>query len=240
VKLEEQLKNKFNEKEYYENLLKKKNEEMERMKKMVLLETYLPYNIKNLEEEIEKIRYRIIGLEEEISFIELQIKTLKEKKKIEMENLNNQENILYSQIGILKISHPLNTKYFYSPVYGTVTKIYPQEKEVVIRGQTIMEIYRLEEIKIKSFFEQRDLKFLKKGRNVIIQYPDGYQKEGVITDVYFATLPQPPEFQKKYEPVHRSVIADIVPLKQDVELSGNLYMMSVKIYVPRFSKGGEK
>lgn len=115
-----------------------------------------------------------------------------------------------------------------------------KKKEVVLKGQTIMNIYKIGEIKIKAFFEQKDIGVIKKDKIVIIEFPDKTKKEGIVTNVYFAILPQPPEFQKKYESVHRSIIADIIPFQYEVEPFEGLYKMSVKIYVPKFSRGGNK
>jgi multidrug resistance efflux pump len=234
----EELDGKNQEKAYYEKLLKQKQADLERMQKMVLLEAYLPYNTRMLEDEIEKIRYQIMKTETDISLLKLQVAVSKEKQKTELANLNNEENLMRSQLGLLWVQGGERIGHFKAPISGTVTRIYYEEKEVALKGQTIMDIYQLGEIRIKAFFEQKDVALLNINRTVTIEFPDGVKKKGVITNVYSATLPQPPEFQKRYEPVHRSVIADIMPLKYTIEPSRELYKMSVKVYVPKFSPGG--
>ncbi len=81
AKLNNDLEWKKQEKNYYQNLLKRKIEELEHVKKMVLLETYLPYEIKNKEEEIEKMKFQIAKIDSDISSIEKEIELLKEKKE---------------------------------------------------------------------------------------------------------------------------------------------------------------
>ncbi|MCM8822425.1 MAG: HlyD family efflux transporter periplasmic adaptor subunit [Candidatus Omnitrophica bacterium] len=239
--LEEQLAWKKKEKIYYQENLKKKIEELQHMKKMALLETYLPFDIKNKEEEIEKIKFQISKIESDISTIEKEIEQLKEKQRILLSNLDAERNLMRSvpdiYWGTTEKSGTLN---FPAPIGGIVARIHRQEKEVVLKGDNVMSICKIGETKIKGYFEQKDYVHLTKDKMVKIVFPDNTKKEGIITNVYFATMPQPPEFQKKYEPLHRSVIVDILPCKWEIEPFKELYKMSVKIYVSKLSIRGEK
>ncbi|MBI5142429.1 MAG: HlyD family efflux transporter periplasmic adaptor subunit [Nitrospirae bacterium] len=115
---------------------------------------------------------------------------------------------------------------------GVVTRIYPNDHEVVLKGDTIMEIYKPEEIAIKAFFEQEDIKHLRNGAQVSIRFPDGTRATGVIRRYYFATQPLPPEFQKRYEPVKRTVVVDIEPPNREAGLEWKqYYKLSVKVFL---------
>ncbi len=120
---------------------------------------------------------------------------------------------------------------FRSPFSGMVTRIYFSDHEVALKGEKIMTIFQSGEIHIKGFFEQKDLKYLRAGDSVIIEFPDSERFEGKIVRLYFASLPLPPEFQKKYEPVHRSIVADIVPVDLEKIKNREIEKMSVTIWV---------
>ncbi len=120
---------------------------------------------------------------------------------------------------------------FRSPFSGMVTRIYFSDYEVALKGEKIMTIFQSGEIHIKGFFEQKDLKYLRAGDRVIIEFPDSERFEGKIVRLYFASLPLPPEFQKKYEPVHRSIVADIVPVNLEKIKNREIEKMSVTIWV---------
>lgn len=115
---------------------------------------------------------------------------------------------------------------------GVVTRIYPNNYEVVLKGDTVMEIYKPEEMAIKAFFEQEDIKHLRNGAQVSIRFPDGTRATGLIKRYYFATQPLPPEFQKRYEPVKRTVVVDIEPSNREAGLEWKqYYKLSVKVFL---------
>lgn len=240
--LTEQLSWKKKEKAYYQEVLKKKIEELQHLKKMFLLETYLPYDIKNKEEEIEKTKFQIEKMESEISSIEKEIERAKEKHRALLAKLDAEKSLMRpdsSNIywGTSRGSEIYN---FPAPISGIIARIYREEKEVVLKGDNVMSICKIGETRIKAYFEQKDYVYLEKNKMVTVVFPDNTKKQGIITNVYFATMPQPPEFQKKYEPLHRSVIVDILPCKWEIEPFKELYKMSVKIHVPKIRIRGEK
>lgn len=102
-------------------------------------------------------------------------------------------------------------KVFYSPIEGTVTRTYLQPYETALKTDNILSIHKGENIYIKAFFEQEDLKSIHDSDQVTITFPDGSKSVGVIKRFYYATYQLPEEFQKKYEPVTRSLAADVVP-----------------------------
>lgn len=119
---------------------------------------------------------------------------------------------------------------FYSPLAGTVTNLMKKEFEVALKSENILSIHKPENVYIKAFFNQEDLKSLKEGQTVTLTFPDGSESEGVIRRFYFATYRLPEEFQKKYEPTTRSLSADIYPIDpSDLYKWKTYWKMAVKI-----------
>ena len=104
---------------------------------------------------------------------------------------------------------------FYSPIDGTVTRIYTRQFEVALKSEQIMAIHKNTPMYIKGFFEQEDLNYFKEGDLVNIEFPDGTKSKGLIKRFYYATYPLPDEFQKRYEPTTRTISADIYPVNDD-------------------------
>jgi hypothetical protein len=119
---------------------------------------------------------------------------------------------------------------FYSPIDGTVTRIYTRQFEVALKSEQIMAIHKNTPMYVKGFFDQADLDYFKEGDLVNIEFPDGTKSKGLIKRFYYATYPLPDEFQKRYEPTTRTISADIYPVT-DSEYSHwrAFYKMSVSI-----------
>ncbi|HPT00826.1 MAG TPA: hypothetical protein PKW96_09815 [Candidatus Aminicenantes bacterium] len=127
---------------------------------------------------------------------------------------------------------PVWGELFRSPLSGMVTRIYFGEYEVALKGEQIMNIYQSGgNMSIKAFFEQKDLLSLEKGRPVEIEFPDGIKVSGKISRLYSATLAQPPEFQKKYEPTHRNVVVDVILDDPSLVRDRDVDRLGVKLYI---------
>jgi len=105
-------------------------------------------------------------------------------------------------------------KVFYSPINGTVTRIYTQQFEVALKSEQILAIHKNTPMFIKGFFDQADMSYFKEGDLVNIEFPDGTKSTGVIRRFYYATYSLPDEFQKRYEPTTRTIAADIYPVEE--------------------------
>lgn len=93
-----------------------------------------------------------------------------------------------------------------------------------------MVIHQLENLKIKGYFNQQLYQEIRIGEEVEIEFPDGTTGIGVIDNYYVSTYQLPEEFQKKYEPVERSIVVDILPLNIDeAALWVGYYKMAVTI-----------
>ncbi|MGV3630761.1 MAG: hypothetical protein ACO1O6_06130 [Bacteroidota bacterium] len=119
---------------------------------------------------------------------------------------------------------------FYSPLEGTVTNILKNQFEVALKDEIILSIHRPNNVYIKGFFKQEDLKSLQIGDIVSLEFPDGSSGNGIIKRFYFTTYQLPEEFQKKYEPTTRSLSADIFPAsEEDLKKWRTYWKMGVKI-----------
>lgn len=128
---------------------------------------------------------------------------------------------------------PVTGEIFRSPFSGMVTRIFFEDFEVALTGEVIMNIYTPRDVHIKVFFEQEDARYLVRDQPVTLEFPDGTECSGKITRLYYAALPHPPEFQKKYEPTHRSVVADVVPVGYQLPAYLGVDKMSVRVFFRR-------
>jgi multidrug resistance efflux pump len=119
---------------------------------------------------------------------------------------------------------------FYSPIDGTVTRIYTRQFEVALKSEEIMAVHKNTPMYVKGFFEQEDISYFKEGDIVNIEFPDGSESKGVIRRFYYATYALPAEFQKRYEPITRTIAADIYPvLNNEYSHWRAFYKMSVNV-----------
>jgi multidrug resistance efflux pump len=119
---------------------------------------------------------------------------------------------------------------FYTPIDGTVTRIYTHQYEVALKSEQIMAIHKNTPMYVKGFFEQEDLSYFKEGDLVNIEFPDGTESKGLIKRFYYATYPLPDEFQKRYEPTTRTIAADIYPVSDnEYDHWRAFYKMSVTV-----------
>lgn len=126
-------------------------------------------------------------------------------------------------------------KVFYSPMEGTITEIFKSEFEVALKSENILSIHKPENVYIKAYFDQEDLKELHEDDIVTLIFPDGTESEGYIKKFYFSTYRIPEEFQNKYEPTTRSLAADVYPVNpQDLSKWRKFYKMRVTITKGKF------
>jgi multidrug resistance efflux pump len=171
---------------------------------------------------------------------ELTFETEKNKKEIDyltnylndIRDLELQTKNLYSNT-----EKSNGNKAFLCPIdSGFVTSISKKDFEVALKSEEILTIHKHKEVVIKAFFDQSDLKFIRQGRQVTVEFPDGTTGKGVIKNIFSATSKLPEEFQKKYESTTRSLTVDIVPISASEFSRWNyFYKMSVKIYVVKYS-----
>jgi uncharacterized membrane protein YgcG len=124
---------------------------------------------------------------------------------------------------------------YVSPMKGTVTRIYKNDYEVALKSEDILNLHKRERIYIKAFFDQEDFQYLKQDTEVTVKFPDGSESTGAINRFYFATYRVPPEFQKKYEPITRTIAVDIYPIKNSDQIKWKaFYKMGVTIKASKY------
>jgi multidrug resistance efflux pump len=218
----------------YTNLVTLYKKELKRIENEVMLDA-LPRN--RLDDQLDKINALEIQLQitkGKIGAYQSSLAQLEGMKK----NLDASTNVLSKGTGVAVSAGGVGSgggnnggrKVFYCPLDGTVTDVRKNEFEVALKTEDILAIHKPNNVYIKSFFQQEDLKSLKKGDQVKITFPDGTKSIGRIERFYLATYRLPEEFQKKYEPTTRSLSADVYPLtREDLMRWRMYYKMGVKI-----------
>ncbi|MES2588684.1 MAG: hypothetical protein V4622_06865 [Bacteroidota bacterium] len=206
--------------------------ELERIRNEVMLDV-LPRN--RLDDQISKINqvnYEIETLKGKNVLLQASLAQLYKMRR----DLNADLNANSNKNGLGNANTDENGNIiFYSPIEGTVTNILKNQFEVALKEEIILSIHRPENVFIKGFFKQEDLKSLKINDEVNLGFPDGSSGKGYIKRFYFTTYQLPEEFQKKYEPTTRSLSADIFPASdQDLKKWRTYWKMGVKITKSKF------
>lgn len=203
--------------------------DLERVRNEVILDAVSHTNLENLEYQISKLEAEINLLQEQNRIYRKQIGYLSDLLKQEGE----MEKIRINQTGHVMLTGVENDstfKYFTCPIEGSVTRIDKQPFEVALKTEVILSIHQPNYVHIKGFFDQEDLRYLREGDIIDVEFPDGTTSIGYINRFYSATYILPEEFQKKFEPTTRTLAADILPLtSDDLERWKKYYKLSVKI-----------
>lgn len=119
---------------------------------------------------------------------------------------------------------------FVAPIEGSVNRIYTRQFETALKSEVVMSIHKNSPIYVRAFFNQDDLEHFSEGDLLTIHFPDGQKSKGILKRFYYSTIPMPEEFQKRYEPVQRSIAADIYPADSTQQkLWRAFYKMSVEV-----------
>ncbi|NTU41514.1 MAG: HlyD family efflux transporter periplasmic adaptor subunit [Nitrospirales bacterium] len=122
-----------------------------------------------------------------------------------------------------------------SPLSGQVGRLYVSENELALRGEPLMSISTPSDVSIKGFFDTRYINYLSVGKRVDIIFPEGTESKGRITSFYISTFPLPGELQKRFEPVHRSIVVDIAPVSpEDYRKWRSFYKLGVTLRFDRW------
>ena len=119
---------------------------------------------------------------------------------------------------------------FLAPVNGFVTRLFTNQFELALKEDVIMSIHSERPMFIKAFFDQEDIAHFNIGDEVDISFPDGRKSKGYVKRFNYSTFQLPSEFQKRYDPVTRTVAADIYPVNEsDYTMWRGFYRMSATI-----------
>jgi len=182
---------------------------------------YQQYNV--LKQDQEKLLSEISFLEGEISLYKKQLSRLGYMEK-EMFDLN-----------MSKLASFNDTLFFISPIDGIISDIFYEANEICYKKEELMSIHQINNATITTYFDLSEVANIKIGDQVDISFPDGSIRKGLIGKFYTSTYALPAEFQKKYEPTERNIVAQVIPLDKKEEQSWrNFYKMDVKIKKKRY------
>lgn len=214
-----------------EKLLELYKKQKAKLKEQVILDLAPRSKIDELDESMHEVEFEIQRLKSEISDASAFINTLSNMGPVKAnKNVTNIKNGGKNGGYGAGNGEDEYKKYYLSPIDGTITKINFQSMEVALKSEIILSIHKPENIYIKAFFDQSDLKNVSIGDELEIEFPDGTTSKGKIKRFYYATNALPEEFQKKYEPVTRTLLADIIPSStNELKKWRTFYRMGVKI-----------
>ena len=222
------------------SLIKSYEAELERIRASVVLGVLPQSRLDVRQNEIVQLKAEVSRIEEEIAETKKILAQLKSELSSYRSNQGSEtvtENINVNGGiggGGGSVGEPEDLskkkKYFISPIAGSINRIYTLEYETALRDEVVLAIHKKSPIFVRAYFDQEDLQDVAIGEEFQITFPDGTVSRGVLKSFYYSTIPLPEEFQKKYEPVSRSVVGDIYPVSSEESLQWkNFYKMSVDI-----------
>lgn len=186
-------------------LLSKQKSDLLRVQNQVMLDALPHSRLESVQQDVDHLSTEIAKTKQENTELELLAAQLKNPLDAAPSVL--QSNSGFSTTGIYGL-----TRVFIAPVDGYVNRIYKSEYETALRTEDILSVQKRDRIFIKAFFEQKDIDHFKENDVVNVRFPDGTKSKGIIKRLYLGTYDLPVEFQKKYEPTHRTIAADVYPL----------------------------
>ena len=202
--------------------------EKKRIEQEIYLDIYPGTKLDQYIRQLSDLESAVTSNEEEIKFQQQYLQYLDAQEKIE--RANEKMKMDYERGALSAV--PILQSYV-SPVKGTITQVYKEDYEVALESETVLSIHKPTNLYIKAFYDQKDLPHLHEGDVVDIRFPDGSTSLGVLHRFSFATYQLPEEFQKKYEPTTRSIVADIQPINEvELEKWKAFYKLNVRISKP--------
>lgn len=158
-----------------------------------------------------------------------------------IELLKNELYFLYAQKKAIKNTNPIygggNGGFgnsYKSPIKGVIGQILKNSEESCYKTENVMTIHNIEKVFIKAYFNLKDLSKVNKGSIVTIEFPDKTFSKGIINKLYISTYKAPSEFQKKYEPTERNILAEIIPIhKEQTKEWGKFYKLNLKVRIEK-------
>ncbi|MEM1321964.1 MAG: HlyD family efflux transporter periplasmic adaptor subunit, partial [Bacteroidota bacterium] len=211
LNVKRQIAMKKSEKEGIETIISIKQRELDDQKKQILLGVDVAHKLPPLVSDIAEMEGDIDVIDQEIKVLRKHLYALRKQEKIELEK--DEEDY---QDQVAAGDEIYNSSYYYvAPINGLIGRIFISPNEICYETQSVMAIHQLENLKVKAYFDQESYDRIKIGDEVTVEFPDGKTGLGVINNFYVSTYPMPPEFQKKYEPVTRSIVADVIPISKN-------------------------
>ncbi len=180
-----------------------KDKELEHQKELIIL------GVNEIESRLSYIQGEIIRLKSQNDVLLREIYYLrKHLKDLEAQELEQKQTRILRQEVIGAILP------YIAKITGIIGQINMDPNEVCYEQQAVMAIHQLDQVSIKAFFDPYDVPHINKGDKVWLEFPDGSSSTGIIHNFYVSTYAVPAEFQKKYEPIERNVVAEVIPLNE--------------------------
>ncbi|MCB0517439.1 MAG: HlyD family efflux transporter periplasmic adaptor subunit [Lewinellaceae bacterium] len=231
LNVKRQIELKKSEREGVRTLIALKKQELEDLKKRVYLGTELSHKLDPVKMDIKKMENDIDAMNSEIGVLNEYYSTLKSQEVLAL----NEENLRIEAEILARQQFNKLILYYTTPIPGLIGQIEKQENEVCYTSESVMTIHRSGMIKVKAYFSPENANDIAVGDEVTLRFEDGTESEGIIQNFYISTYPLPPEFQKRYEPTTRSIVADVVPKNgEDTQHWLGYYKMGVQVIKSRF------
>ncbi|WP_299551211.1 hypothetical protein [Seonamhaeicola sp.] len=185
--------------------------------KLVLLDVYIKVQLDDIINKKLQLQSKIKLLQSEINLLGLQKKYL-----------------IKSPGGFMGTGSNYGNAYI-SPIKGVIGQILKNSEEACYKTENVMTIHNEENVFIKAYFNLKDIAEVKEGSMVYVEFPDNSSSKGIINKLYIATYEAPSEFQKKYEPTERNILAEIIPMnKEEIPEWGKYYKLNLKVKVSKY------
>ncbi|CAL2080796.1 HlyD family efflux transporter periplasmic adaptor subunit [Tenacibaculum sp. 190524A02b] len=184
--------------------------------KLILLDVYT-------KDKADELKVKKLALQGEIKLLKNEIYLLSLQKK-HTSNKKNNDAIARGNQNF--------TNTYRSPIKGVIGQILKNSEEACYKAEKVMTIHDVEKVFIKAYFNLKDIAKVKKGSLVHVEFPDKTISKGIIKKLYIATYKAPTEFQKKYEPTERNILAEIIPIdKEEIPAWGKYYKLNLKVKI---------
>ncbi|CAL2104184.1 conserved protein of unknown function [Tenacibaculum sp. 190130A14a] len=192
-------------------------EREQQVTKLVLLDVYTKTKLDEIVMQKLQLQSKIKLLQSEIYLLSLQKKQIANNSNTSYGGNNNYQNT------------------YISPIKGVIGQILKNSEESCYKTENVMTIHNEEKVFIKAYFNLKDIAKVKEGNMVYVEFPDKSLSKGIINRLYISTYKAPTEFQKKYEPTERNILAEITPMNKDeIPAWGTYYKLNLKVKVPKY------
>lgn len=217
-------------------------------------------SIQDIENDVTRIQVQLRNLSKRLQLLEHQAKQtaklilLDVYTKNKLDDITNQKLLVQNQVDLLRselvllqrqkqqlnsnsyaLSGGIGSNFgstYVSPIKGVIGQILKNSEESCYKAENVMTIHNVEKVFIKAYFNLKDVAKIEKGSIVDVEFPDKSISKGVIHKVYISTYRAPSEFQKKYEPTERNILAEIIPLhKEQIPEWGKYHKLNLKVKV---------
>ena len=206
--------------------------EVDRTTQLVILDVLTKTRLDDLKLKLFEANQQKEASQAKINFISNNIRNIESRLNMSIDSYSNN----YGAGGATDIS----SRYI-SPVNGVIGRIDYKPNEIVYKERTVFSIHNPDSMLIMAYFDPKVINFIDTGVIVDLVFPEGTRFKGTITHYFISTYQLPEEFQKKYEPTTRSIVAVVMPLNQNMDdIWRNFFKMNVKVVINKYVYYREK